>query len=91
MFRSVLASRASDGQGQGSAQGLNRMGGDISMRSGRGEESECPRRGSGRCPVGQAEMGEDSGKNGRYSMEARISARPPESEPAMMSTRPFIS
>ena len=27
MFRGVLASRASEGQGGGSAQGLNRMGG----------------------------------------------------------------
>ena len=62
------------------------------MRSGRGEESECPRRrGSGRCPGGQAEMGEDFGNHGGCSMEARIFARPPESEPAMMSTRPFTS
>jgi hypothetical protein len=64
MFRSVLASRASEGQGGGSAQGLNRMGAGIGGGSGQVESIEGPGRGSGRCPGGQAEMGENLGDRG---------------------------
>jgi hypothetical protein len=65
MFRSVLASRASEGRGRGSAQGLNWMGAGIGGGSGQFESIEGPGRCSGRCPGGQAEMGEDLGDHGR--------------------------
>ena len=64
MFRSVLASRASEGQGGGSAQGLNRMGAGIGGGSGQLESIEGPGRCSGRCSGGQTEMGEDLGNHG---------------------------
>ena len=63
MFRSVLASRASEGQGGGSAQGLNRMGAGMGGGSGQFEAIEGPGR-SGRCSGGQTEMGEDLGSHG---------------------------
>jgi hypothetical protein len=42
-------------------RGLNRTGDSIGWGSGRLESLEWPRWGSGRCPGGQAEMGEDLG------------------------------
>jgi hypothetical protein len=42
--------------------------------------------GIGVVPGRTSRDGEDFGNHGGCSMEARISARPPESEPAMMST-----
>jgi hypothetical protein len=62
MFRSVLASRASEDQGGGSAQGLNRMGAGMGGGSGQFEAIEGPGR-SGRCSGGQTEMGEDLGSH----------------------------
>jgi hypothetical protein len=65
MFRSVLASRASESRGGGSAQGLNRMGAGIGGGSeGQLESIEGPGRCSGRCSGGQTEMGEDLGDHG---------------------------
>jgi hypothetical protein len=46
-------------KGDGRLRELNRMGEDIGWGSGHLESIECPRRGSGRCPGGQAEMWED--------------------------------
>ena len=63
-FRGVLASRASEGQGGLSAQGLNRMGSGIGGGSGQLESIEGPRRCSGRCPGGPAQMREDLGDHG---------------------------
>jgi len=64
MFRSVLASRASEGQGGGSAPGLNRMGAGIGGGSGQLDSIEGAGRCSGRCSSGQAEMDEDLGDHG---------------------------
>ena len=50
MFPGVLASRASEGQGGLSAQGLNRMGSGMGGGSGQLESIEGPRRCWGRCP-----------------------------------------
>ena len=58
MFRRVLASRASEGQQGGSAQGLNRMGSGIGGGSGQLESIEGPGRCSGRCSGEQPEVGE---------------------------------
>jgi hypothetical protein len=66
MFRSVLASRASEGQG-GAAQELNRMGAGMGGGSGQFESIEGPGRCSGRCSGGQAEMGEDLSDHGACS------------------------
>jgi hypothetical protein len=63
MFRSVLASRASEGQGGGSAQGLNRMGGGIGGDQVLLESIERPGRCSGRRSGGQTSMGEDPGNH----------------------------
>ena len=41
------------------------MGGGSGLGSGRLDESEVPRRGSGRCPGGQAKGVEDLGHHGR--------------------------
>lgn len=43
---------------------LNRLEGDIGWGSGHLESIECPRRGSGRCSDGQAEMREDLDDHG---------------------------
>jgi len=72
MFRSVLESRASEGQRAGSAQGLNRMGAGFGGGSGQFESIEGPRRCSGRCPGGPAQMREDLGDHGGSSMAAMI-------------------
>jgi hypothetical protein len=40
------------------------MGGGSGLGSGRLDESEVPRRRSGRCPGGQAEVGKDLGDHG---------------------------
>jgi hypothetical protein len=77
MFRGALVSRASEGQGGGSAQGLNRMGAGSGGGSGQLESIEGPGRCSGRCSGGQAEMGEDLGNHGGCSMAAMIFKVPP--------------
>jgi hypothetical protein len=59
------ALRANEGQGGGSAQGLNRMGAGMGGGSGQFESIEGPRRSSGRCSGGQTEMGVDLGNDGR--------------------------
>jgi len=64
MFRGVLAARASDDQGAGSAQGLNRMGAGIGAGSVQLESIEGPRRCSGGCPGGLAQMRESLGDHG---------------------------
>ena len=61
-FRGVLASRASEGQGGLSAQGLNRMGSGI----------ERPRRCSGRCPGGPASGRASRGRGGNRKAAEQI-------------------
>jgi hypothetical protein len=64
MFRSVLASRAIEGQQGGSAHGLNRMGSGSVGDQTQLESIEGPGRCSERCSDGQTEMGEDLGDHG---------------------------
>ena len=85
MFRSVLASRASEGQQGGSAQGLNWMVSGIGGASGQLESIEGRRPCSGRCPGGPAQMGEDLGDHGGCSMAGMIFKVPPHWEQCSIS------
>jgi hypothetical protein len=77
MFRSVLPSRASDGQQGESAQGLNRMGAGMGGGSGQLESIEGPRRCWRRCPGGPAQMREDLGEHGTQTCpRSTISSAP---------------
>ncbi len=71
MFRSVLASRASEGQGGLSAQGLNRMEAGIGGGSGQLESIEALTLLGAVPGGGQAEVREDLG-NHRGAMAAMI-------------------
>ncbi len=65
-IRGVVASHASLRQrADGRLGEMNRMEGGSWPGSGQLESIECPRRSSGRCPGGQAEMSEDLGNHGR--------------------------